>query len=259
MTRYKKILPYFLVFAIAIIFLLVRIPFISSSQTRTVDSSKLILKILNFPFQEIKKILSYHSTYNRNLILKSENLSLKNKLVELEELRQENDRLKKLLNFKREAAASLVVAKIVSRDPSNWSSSVIIDKGSNYGIQENMCVVTELGLVGKVAEVGDSTSKIILINDPNSGVAALVQRSREQGIVSGTITGQLRFHFLPLNSDVKVSDMVITSGLGGIYPKGLIVGKVTEIGEEADGLSKSCLVKPAVRLSGIEEVLIITK
>lgn len=258
-TRYKKIIPYLAVLGIAAIFLLVKFAFLSPVKTNLVDASRLPLQIINFPFQEAKKILTYHFTYQQNLILKSENAVLKNKLVEMEELRQENERLKKLFNFKRDSVSSLMVAKVIGRDPTNWSSSVIVDKGKNQGIQTNWCVVTEAGLVGKVAEVGVATAKIMLINDPNSSVASLIQRSREQGITSGTITGQCRLHFLPANSDVQVSDIIITSGLGGIYPKGLVVGKVIEVENDGGGLSKSCRVKPAVNLSSLEEVLIIIR
>jgi rod shape-determining protein MreC len=258
-TRYKKIIPYALVLGVAIIFLLVRFAFLSSAKTNLVDLSSLPLKIINFPIQELKKILSYHFTYNQNLILRSENAALMNKLVELEEFRQENERLKNLFNFKRDSNYSFIVARVIGRDPTNWSSSVIIDRGQRHGIQANMCCVTEAGVVGKVLEAGEVTSKVMLINDPNSSVASLIQRSREQGIISGTITGQCRLHFLPGNSDVKASDIIITSGLGGVYPKGLVIGRVVEIEDETGGLSRSCRVKPAANLSGLEEILIMSR
>ena len=125
------------------------------------------------------------------------------------------------------------------------------------GIQPNMVVVTEAGLVGKVVEVGNFTSKVLLINDTTSSVASLIQRSREQGVTSGTITGGCIMHFLPANSDAQVSDIVITSGLGEVYPKGLVIGKVVKVYKDPGGLSKICQVKPAVNLSTLEEVLVV--
>lgn len=259
MLRYKRLLPYLSVISLAIVLLLARFPVVSSLKKPTVDGSKIFLKILNYPFQELKKILFYHSAYNQNLALREESAQLKNKLVELEELRQENDRLKKLFNFKHDSNFTLIVSQVIGRDSVNWLASLIIDKGKENGVQNGMCVITDAGLVGKIVEVGSFYSKVMLINDPNSSVSSLIQRSREQGITSGTVTGELRLHFLPVNSDVKVGDLAITSGLGGVYPKGLVVGKVTEVGEEADGLSKSCLLVPAVKLSRLEEVLIMVR
>ncbi|MDP3143672.1 MAG: rod shape-determining protein MreC [Candidatus Omnitrophota bacterium] len=225
----------------------------------TVDNSKPFIKIFNFPFVEFKKLLLYHATYTQNVILKAENSRTKNRMVEIEELRTENERLRRLFNFKRDSGLSLIVAKVIAKDPSNWTSSLIIDKGRDNGIQPGMCVVTEAGLAGKILEAGSTTSKVMLINDSNSSVSSLIQRSREYGVTSGTITGQLRLHFLPLNSDVKTADIIITSGMGGIYPKGLVIGKVAEVDNDIEGLSKSCIVKPAVRLASLEEVLIISR
>lgn len=259
MTRYKRIIPYLLVLGIAFIFLLARLPFIFSLKVGTVDNSKPFIRILNFPFAEFKKLLLYHATYTQNILLQAENANMKNRLVMIEELKTENERLRRLFNFKRDLGFSLIVAKVIAKDPSNWSSSLIIDKGKDDDIEPEMCVVTEAGLAGKILEVGSTTSKVMLINDPNSSVSSLIQRSREHGVTSGTITGQLRLHFLPLNSDVKPADIIITSGLGGIYPKGLVIGKVMEVDNDMEGLSKSCIVKPAVRLASLEEVLIISK
>ncbi len=134
---------------------------------------------------------------------------------------------------------------------------MIIDKGSYNGIKRGFVVINHLGLVGRVIETGDYTSKIMLINDPSLGVSAIAQRSRQEGLVSGTLGRSLIMKYLPKDADIQVSDVIITSGLTEAYPKGLLIGSVINIGEEFSGLSRYAIIKPAVNLSGIEEVLVI--
>ena len=152
-----------------------------------------------------------------------------------------------------------VVARVIARDSSNWVSAVVIDKGKKDKIQADMPVITESGLVGKVSEVGVSTSKIILISDPNLNIPSLIQRSREEGIISGTILGACKMRYISLDSDVKIGDKVITSGLGNVFPKGVLIGELSEIKDDPSGLMKLCLVDPSVNLLKIEEVLVIIK
>ena len=114
-----------------------------------------------------------------------------------------------------------------------------------------------LGLVGRVSESNDNSSKIVLINDPSSGISSIVQRSRQEGLVSGTLGTNLVLHYLPENADIVVNDLIVTSELSQIYPKGLLVGKVVNLGKEFSGLNRYALVKPATDLSSIEEVLVI--
>ena len=152
-----------------------------------------------------------------------------------------------------------VVARVIARDSSNWVSAVVIDKGKKDKIQADMPVITESGLVGKVSEVGVSTSKIILISDPNLNIPSLIQRSREEGIISGTILGACKMRYISLDSDVKIGDKVITSGLGNVFPKGVLIGELSEIKDDPSGLMKLCLVDSSVNLLKIEEVLVIIK
>lgn len=179
------------------------------------------------------------------------------KLNDATEIYQENIRLKELLSFKTGAPYKVIAARVIGRDPSNWSSAIIIDKGSSSGIKKGFISVTFLGLVGRVIEVSSSTSQIILLSDPSLCVSAIIQRSRQEGLVCGSLGGSLIMKYLPKDSDIKVSDTVITSGLTDVYPKGLIIGKVTDIGEEFSGLNRYAVIEPSVDFSGLEEVLII--
>lgn len=256
-NRLKKFYPYFFILLLVILFLASQSRSYSAIKSRILDGFSLPLKIANFPLQEIKKILFYRSIHQENSRLNNQIDSLKRRLVNQEEILQENERLKKLLSFKNKSPFSLIAAKVIARDASNWESVAIIDKGSSDGIREGMAAITELGLVGKVLDVGKNSSKIILVNDPNFNVAALLQRSREEAIVSGTINGICRMKYLSLDTDAKAGDVVITSGLSQDFPKGVLIGYVVDVDTDTSGLAKNCIVQPAVKLSRLEEVLLV--
>ena len=179
------------------------------------------------------------------------------KLNAADEAYRENVRLKDLLAFKQKAPYKVTAARVVGRSADNWSSVVIIDKGRSHGLRRGMTAITHLGLAGKVVEATEHTSKIMLINDPSIGVSAIVKRSRQEGLVCGTLGSSLIMRYLPKDSDIQISDLVLTSGLTESYPKGLLIGRVIEIGNEFSGLSLYAVIKPAVDLTAIEELLII--
>ncbi|TRZ50308.1 rod shape-determining protein MreC [bacterium] len=252
----KKQLIYFCVVVLTILLI--------SSLTQVLKSPA--LNILEYPLglvsllkHEIGGIIFYH----RNLVLserlRKENDYLKQKICSLNEITLENKRLEKLLVFKQKSPYKVIAARVIGRSSDNWSSTIIIDKGSYSGIRKGLAVISYLGLVGRVAETSEYTAKIMLISDSNIGVAALVQRSRQEGLVSGTLGSVLVMKYLPPEADISPSDLVITSGLTDVYPKGLIIGTVVSVGEEFSGLSRYAIIRPAVNLSNIEEVLVIIR
>lgn len=207
--------------------------------------------------QEFSAIIFYHRNSTQNTILKKEIDFLRNKLNACEENNLENIRLKELLSFKKNSQFKFIASRVIARSPDSWSSNLIIDKGSRNGIKRGMACVTYLGLVGRVIETQGGTSNILLINDPNLSISAMAQRSRQEGLVSGTLGEHLIMKYLPEEPDITVGDTIISSGLNKTYPKGLLIGKVTYIGKEFSGLSSFAIIKPVVNLSNIEEVLII--
>ncbi len=207
--------------------------------------------------REAGGIIFYHHNMAQNEKLKREIDFLRQKLNTLNEVYLENKRLNSLISFKQKTPYRVVPARVIGRSADNWSSIIIIDKGSNNGIRRGFVAVSYLGLVGRVIEVSNSVSKVMLINDPNLGVSSLVQRSRQEGLVSGTLGRSLIMKYLPKDADVQPSDTVVTSGLTSAYPKGLVIGTVVNVGEEFSGLSRYAVIIPAVNLSSIEEVLII--
>jgi len=250
----KKSLIYCVVF---VFFLLLLSSLIPALRTPAFTILKYPLGLFTLAGREVEGVVFYHRNFVQNEKLKKEIDFLKLKLNSVNEIYLENNRLKNLLAFKQKAPFKVVSARVIGRSSDNWSSTAIIDKGSYQGIRRGFVVVTYLGLVGKVIETTDSTSKIMLINDPGLGVSAMVQRSRQEGLVSGTLGGSLIMKYLPKDADIQTSDVVITSGLTEAYPKGLLIGRVVTIGEEFSGLSRYCQIKPAVNLSSIEEVLVI--
>lgn len=221
------------------------------------NTLKYPLNLLTLSGRELGGIVFYHRNLLRNERLKKEIDLLRNKLNTLNEIYLENNRLRALLSFKQKTPYKVIAARVIARSPDNWSSIIIVDKGQFNGIKRGSVVINYLGLVGRVIETTKSTCKIMLINDPNFGVSAIVQRSRQEGLVTGTLGNSLIMKYLTKDSDVKVSDSVITSGLTNTYPKGLVIGVVTAVGEEFSGLSHYAIIRPAVDLSNLEEVLII--
>lgn len=189
--------------------------------------------------------------------LNNETENLRRRIFDLREVEQENTRLKGLLSFKQKSSLRLVAARVIARSPDSWSSSVIIDKGRYNGIRPGMAVINTQGLVGRVMESAEGSSKILLVNDPSQGISSIVQRSRQEGLVSGSLGPYLIMRYLPVDAQIAGGDIIITSELSQVYPKGLLVGKVINIGKEFSGLSRYAVVKPAADLSGIEEVLVI--
>lgn len=223
-----------------------------------------LLNIFNPPLQllgvinrEIKGLVFYHRNFIQNERLRRENNFLKHKLNNAREAYLENERLNKLLAFKKNSPYKVVASRVIGRSADNWSSLLIIDKGRRNGIKEGFVAINYLGLVGRVSQASEFTSKITLLNDPNLGISAIIQRSRQEGLISGTLSNFLIMRYLPKDSDIKVSDLVMSSGLTEKYPKGLIIGTVSSVGDEFGGLSRYAMVKPAVNLSDLEEVLII--
>lgn len=247
-----------LIYSAFFVFLIVLLSSLSPALKKpTAYILKYPLGLVRLIKRELGGVIFYHRNLIQNERLKREIGLFRNKVNSLNEIYLENKRLKSLLSFKHKSVYKVIAARIIGRAVDNWSSVVLIDKGSHNGIRRGFVVITPLGLAGRVIETTGSTSKVMLINDPGFGVSAMVQRSRQEGLVSGTLGQSLIMKYLSKDSDIKVSDVIITSGLTSAYPKGLLIGSVLNIGEEFSGLSRYAIVKPAVNLASIEEVFII--
>lgn len=255
----KKFVLYSLIFLLPLFLLFTRSEIFAPLKSQIVDQSAGFIRFISSPFWEIKKILYYHRIFEEYKKLKKETDILKARLIGLEEVIRENSRLQQLLDFKRRLVYSSIGANVIGRDPSNWNSSMIIDKGKKDGIAVGMPVVNPTGVVGKIAEVSDRTSKVILVNDPNFSVPALVQRPRETGLLEGTLQGICRMRYLSANAAIEKGDKVITSGLSSSFPEGVLIGEVAGVQYNPNTSTLECMVQPAITLSQIEEVLVIQK
>ena len=247
-----------LIYPAAFIFLLFLLAgFIPALRPGLLNVLETPLHILNFFKREISGVIFYHrNMVDRERFQKERDL-LVNKLTAMDEVVAENKRLNSLLSLKQKSSYKVIAARVIARPADNWSSGLIVDKGSNSGVKEGYVVVNYLGLIGRIKEVSYSVSTVMLVNDTNFSVSSIVQRSRQEGLVSGTLGNSLIMRYLPKDADIEPGDTVLTSGLTKAYPKGLIIGTVVDVGEEFQGLSRYAVLRPAADLSNLEEVLII--
>lgn len=215
------------------------------------------LSLISWLKREAGGIIFYHRNLVENERLNNEAGALRWRLFDSREVYLENKRLAGLLGFKQKSPLRLIPARVIARSADSWSSSIIIDKGRFNGIRQGMVAINPRGLVGRVVESADNTSRILLVNDPSLGISSIVQRSRQEGLVSGTLGTNLIMRYLPEDADIIVNDLIVTSQFSQIYPKGLLVGKVINIGRELSGLNRYAIIKPAVDCLAIEEVLVI--
>ncbi len=174
------------------------------------------------------------------------------------EYEHENNRLRRLLFFKRRTGYDGVTATVVGRDPSHWERTITVDKGNELAVEEEMPVVDGEAIVGQTTVVSPGSAKVLLITDKSSAIDAIVQRSRATGVIEGTGSDTLRFRYVLKEMSVQPGDRVIASGLGGIYPKGTLIGVVVDVTTPNSGLFHEVTVKPSVDLRRLENVLIVT-
>jgi len=229
----------------------------NTARINFVDFISPVLKSVHNALSSVKNIIPFASLSEENRILRERINLLNRRIEESKILAAENDRLKTLLNFRKAVPYSTIPAQVIGRDPTNWSNSVIIDKGSLNGLRENRAVLFTKGLVGRLIEVGRSSAKVLLITDPNSKVGVLIQRNRQGGILAGRPDGRCKVVYIALDSDVAPGDKVITAGFGSVFPKDIMVGVVIRVGKEPGRLYKYAIVKTSEDLSKLEEVLCI--
>jgi rod shape-determining protein MreC len=179
------------------------------------------------------------------------------KEVRYQEAQQSLTRLEALLDLKRQVALPVIGARVIAYDPSLWSRCALIDQGKAQGVKNGLPVLAPQGIVGRVVETHPQYAKVMLIVDRKSGADAVVQRTRVRGILQGKGGNRCSLDFVPKSADVQVGDLVLASGLAGLYPKGLVFGKVTGANKKNPGVFQEIEVTPEVDLSALEEVLVV--
>jgi len=196
--------------------------------------------------------------------LREQNEDLRQRLADMEELARRaleldltNRRLGKLLELKAGWTESAIAARVVGRSPSSVVHTIVLDKGEANGMKKGMAVLASDGVVGQVVAVSTHAARVMLVSDPSSGIDVLVQRSRVQGIAAGSVENVCILKYIQRGSDIAVGDIVITSGLDGIFPKGQPVGMVARVDARESRMFQEVEVKLSADLGKIEEVLVV--
>ncbi len=217
---------------------------------------RMIFAQLSTPFVKlgdyIPVVKSRRDLDRQNRQLRAENEILRQQVRALTEAGNENLRLIHLLNLTEHTGFKTIAARVIGRDAGNWWKSIQIDRGSRDGLRENLAVLNADGLIGKVVNVTPGEARVLLLIDPNCKVSALLQDSREPGVVAGT-----QMTYVDRNAKIKPGENVITSGLGGIFPKGILIGTVVKAGLNRQGMYQDLELKPAADFRRLEEVVVI--
>ncbi|HJG31836.1 MAG TPA: rod shape-determining protein MreC [Collinsella ihuae] len=211
------------------------------------------------PFNALGNIFSNLTASQETLSdLKQQNAELTGQVAQLAEAKETAERLEGLLGLQSTYNLQSTAARIIGGSSDAWSQTVTIDKGSLDGFEIGMPVCNAYGVIGQITEVALSSSTVLLINDETSGVSAMVQSSRAQGMLRGQADGSLRLEYVSTDYDVKVGDIVITSGLGGVFPKGLPLGTVSSVERRDNDVYYDIVVRTSASTENNEEVLVIT-
>ena len=272
MTRKKKAVTILIILIVALS--LISLAVFTTEQREDLTFIEKGLRIAASPLQHAisglsEKVGSFFGTFtnyeqlqreNAELIQQIEELSIAN--TDLQEAMLENIRLKQMLEFKDTTRNqyTLAAAEVIAENNNNLQHTIVLDKGSDDGIQNNMVVINHLGLIGRVVNVLPSSCEVVLITDRQSAVGSRIWETRETlGVVEGmgSESSYLRLIHMPHDADIEIGDKVISSGLDGIFTEGIPIGTVVEIADEVGGLTKQATIEPYVNFYRLEEVFII--
>lgn len=228
-----------------------------------VPAKRLVFTVTTNIDREIANIVNLFDAVDENEVLKVRLAEAEAQLTVMSEIKSENDRLEQLLNFtQREEKEIVAGGRVIGKQPGIWFETFTIDVGTNQGVDKNMAVINHYGLLGRIVDVGETWAKVLSVVDERSAVSAIIERTRYNGIVRGDYLadedlGLCRMIYLPIEADITIGDRVLTSGLDGIFPKGILIGTVTQVVGREHELFVSSVVDPAVDFLRIEEVLVV--
>lgn len=207
-------------------------------------------------------VLNMKSFEKDNEKLKDDISALYKEVRETEDLKKENEILRNMLDLKsREIEYDLVASEIIARESDNWYCMFTLDKGTNHGLSKNNAVITPDGLVGHIYDIGNNWAKVITIIDSTSSVGAVLKRTGDTAIIEGSLDYQndniCKLTYLSKNASITEGDYIETSGMGGIYPSGLYIGRVKEIVADPSGITQQALVETAVNFGDLRQVFVV--
>lgn len=210
------------------------------------------------PFETFGQMVVDASADEESLTeLRDRNAALTAQLAELGEYRLENERLRSMLELSSAYGLRGIAARVVGTSSDDWSRTVTIDKGSASGVNLDMAVTDGKGVVGQVTAVTSSSATVTLLSDPGYQCSALLQDSRATGVLQGSVDGSLHLEYVPVTQGVRVGELVVTSGMGGAYPKGLLIGTVASVTNAPSDVYHTIVVTPVARVANYEEVCVV--
>lgn len=217
--------------------------------------------LVNFTYSKVSSVFSHYvflvHAAKENEKLQSENGELRQKVVQLEEMAQENERLRAIIKLDIPSKFTAIYAERIAFGSNEFERTIRINKGKDENVEVGMPVVSALGVVGQVAEVFADYANVLLLTDKSSAIDVVVQRTRSRGILRGFTQHQLTFEFFSVDEDLQTGDIVISSGLDGVYPEGLPVGVISATGKQGRRLFLTATVDPYVNFSKIEELRVL--
>lgn len=243
----------------------------TSRQTLPVSGAERMAIALTSPFQSmVRKTISFTQsiwqTYFVSVLAVRENQRLRGELSRAQEIENqyrelalENARLKKFVNFTHSVPATYVAARVIARDPSPWFKTMMVDKGLENGLTKGSPVLVSEGIVGQLIEVSGRFSRVLLITDRNSAVDALVQETRVRGMVKGSNEDTCTFEFALRKDEIRPGEMIVSSGLDQVFPKGLKIGRVLDVQKDHSQLFQDIIIETSVDFDKLEEVLVYKK
>ncbi len=218
-------------------------------------TSTFVIKTIHGVFQEYVFLVHLQ---RENVMLKQRIAGLQKETHQMKEMALTNERLQKLLQFREKIFTSVIAAEVIGQDPSSWFKSVAINKGEKDGVRKGMAVISTGGVIGQILKTAPNYSTVLLITDYNSAIDSIIQRTRAKAIVEGKGENRCQLKYLLRTEEVIIGDIVVTSGLSGNFPKGLMVGEVREVDKKGHGVFQYAELVPSVDLTKLEEVLVIT-
>ncbi len=213
--------------------------------------------LISFPENTLNAIRELRNLQQEVSRLQLENQSLHIELSNQKSMESELNRLKEILQIKAKLPHKAKIAHIIAHDPSTWNKSFVIDLGSDDGIEADSPVISEQGIVGRVLDVTPKHSRVLLLSDKESSISGIDQRSHVTGIVLGTSRNELRYGYVSTGEDIQNDDLIVSSGLGGIYPKGYSIGTVVKKTQSENGLNADIRLVPSVDFAALDYVFVL--
>jgi rod shape-determining protein MreC len=258
-----------LIFIILLLLFALVLMSLRAKQRKGVEYVDALLMEFCSPFQKashlvIKTVQGTFQQYVFLVNLEKENRALKKRIAELQEenhrireMELANERLRRLLSFREKNSPTMIGAEVIGRDPSSWFKSITIDKGERDGVKKGMAVISPAGVIGQILKTAPDYATVLLITDYNSAIDSIVERTRAKAIVEGKGENRCQLKYLLRSEEVALGDVVVTSGLGGNFPKGLMVGEIKKVDKKGHGVFQFAELIPSVDMTQLEEVFVI--